>query len=294
MHSCRTVHHALVAILLLPFFLAAANAQKPPPKAPSKPATPAAPTLNLAQISQEVQALIALGDLDLDAEQLQRLAKLAAGAASEDTPEPPKVSEAVQKALKDLHAALVKGDEEKGADLRFKFEELKDKDNPDFNDDFEVTDAAKKKVGAVLKLLNVRQLGGYISGLDLKEPHELLLEAFEEIRAKKGEEREKQIQQVSDEVTQMIAGENNPQAKKTKEQVKKLLDQVAEMKDDDYEKKFPELEKRAKAIVGTADCVQVLRHLMEREMAKLLSNPQLAHAIEIRTKILEKQQPPPR
>ncbi len=291
----------LAALLLALSLAGLASAQpgKPPTKpagskpAASKPAAkpPAKPQgMTVTQLSQEVQALTALGDLDLQADQLKELAKLAAGAAAEPgDAQAGKISDALQKCLKDLHAALAKGDEEKAVELRGKFDELTDKEEPEFGDDYEATDVAKKRVGQAIKLLTVRQLGGYIAGLELQEPHEMLMEAFEDVRGKTGDARTKQIQQTADDVAQMLFGENNPQAAKTKEQVKKLLEEAAGLKDDEFDKKFPGFEKRAKAIVGQADCLRVLRHIMERELAKLLSNPRLSNAIELRMKFVDKE-----
>src|SRR5262245_53839312 len=205
----------VLALLAAAAFGAVLSAQ--PAKPPQKPQPPTRPQpLSLAALSQEVQALSALSDLDLDGDQLQALAKLASGAAApvepeekpaEKTPDKKKVSDAFQKALKELHAALLKGDEEKIADCRANVDELRDNENPDLDDEFDTTEVAKKRVAQVLRLLTVRQLGGYVSGLDLREPHEMLMEAFEEVHKREGEERDKYIQQTSEEIAQMISGE---------------------------------------------------------------------------------------
>jgi hypothetical protein len=70
--------------------------------------------------------------------------------------------------------------------------------------------------------------------------------------------------------------------------VSALLDKGHKYKEADLTKNKAELEKEMKQIVGTVGAFEIMRHLMERHLALLLSNPQLATAIDDRLKGMEK------
>src|SRR5438477_6769474 len=114
------------------------------------PATAAAQGDDLTALGLEVSALQTLQDLDLEADQLKALKGLAKGAAA---PKPAtkavKASEAFAKTLKDLRAALIKGDDDKISELQAKLDDLREKENIDLGDRLPLTDSARKRAPQV-------------------------------------------------------------------------------------------------------------------------------------------------
>ena len=89
---------------------------------------------------------------------------------------------------------------------------------------------------------------------------------------------------VSEEVGNLTAGLDADKASKISDQVVQLLIQARGLKDDEFKKQQAELEKSARQIIGNVGALDVVRHVLERSLAELLSNPRLAMAIDARLK----------
>src|SRR5438477_8031113 len=127
--------------------LALQSQAAPRPKAPPKPPEPQFPVpADVNDLSMRVSALESIYEFDLTDAQLRALRTLAVGAAQKDARSPAKAPAKLVQALKDLHTALLKADDDdKIGDLKDTVDELKDDDEVDLDDDIDVTDAARAK-----------------------------------------------------------------------------------------------------------------------------------------------------
>jgi hypothetical protein len=255
--------------------------------APSAPPETDAPDLN--PLNMEVSALETLGQLKLTRSQLERLAKLAPATAHEAPPSrPTKVSAEYQKTLKDLRAALIDEDEERIAYLTSTLDELREKEEPDF-DEVEITEAARRHTAEVLRSLNARQVVGFLADFaeEFPDPYEKLTDAFEDVRKLPDEDWEELRDEVAGQVGWLVAGLDGAAEGQVRERVKELLNRVRRLKGEEYTAKRAELETLAKSIIGKVGPTEVIRHFTERSLAELLSNPRLSAALEARLKKME-------
>ncbi len=252
----------------------------PGPTAPVKVEKAPAPDLN--PLNMEVTALETLSQFKLTREQLQQLAKLAPMTARKPAPpRPTKVSEEYHKALKDLREALLDDNEVRVADLTLTLEELRDKEDPDF-DDVEITDAARRHTPEVLRSLGARQLMGYLSDFaeEFPDPREKLTDAFEDVRKLPAKEWEELRDEVAGQVGWLAAGLDIAAEGRVRNRAADLLNRVRRLKDDEYTVQREELEREVQGIVGNIGPTDVIRHFAERSLAELLANPRLAAAVE--------------
>jgi hypothetical protein len=252
----------------------------------SRPASggKAAPT-DLNDLSMEVGALQVLSQLQLTRAQLEELARRARSTAQ--TPEPrtePKASAKIRQTLLDLRRALLEGDAEKIEKLNEDLDKLFEKEQPEFEDSVEITDAARDQAPDLLRRLSARQaalfLAGYADGLP--DPRERLAEAIEEVRKRPDKEWQPLRDEVADEVSWLVAGLDVDAEAVVRDRVTALLDRAHRLKDEAFKEKRAELDKEVDRIVGKLGPTDVHRHFLERTLAELLSNPRLAAAIEAR------------
>jgi hypothetical protein len=238
-------------------------------------------------LSLEVAALQVLHDLELSPAQLDGLAKLARQSApKEGRREAAKVSADLNSALKSLRDALQKGDDERISDCRDKFDELMEKEEPELDNHVTVSEEARRNAAAALKLLNLRQLGSFLSSLDLTDPMELLMAGAEQVRLLEVDQRKDEISKLADEIAGLINSEDGDTAQKLKSQIAAFLEKAADLKKEtDFEQQRKALEKEAKDITGEVDNLKLLNHVLEQGMAELLSNPRLEAAIKARKRI---------
>ena len=277
-------------IFLVGFFCVAAIGlcvvqPRGPLQAADKPKPKEHPKVNLNDLNLEVQALQQLHDLKATTPQLHALEKLAGDTAAGSTErEAAKASEKYGKLLDDLHDALVKDDGDRVAELDEKIEGLKDEEKPEFDDAVETTDEAQRQAPDVLRLLSVDQVVAYVSlhPEDVVDPVERINAGLEESRTAQGEDWEASRDAIAEEVAQLAGGFESDKAKEIREKVVALLDKAHRLKDDDYTKQTAALEKEGRSLVEGVGPTDVLRHNMERELAELLSNPQLAAGLKAR------------
>jgi hypothetical protein len=256
-----------------------------------RPAPAAAPKarqdvskLSLNELGLEIQALQTLHALNLTPEQLERLGKLASKTIEPDAPrQPARVSAKLQRAMADLHAALLQGgDEERIEKLLDEVYDLRDKEKAFLDDDVEPTDEARQKAPGLLRGLKAGQVAGYLGSIadDIPDPLDRLLDALKNVRALKDEEYKRVRGEVADDVGQALAGVDADKASEIGDAVQQLLIVARGLGDKEFAKQRPELVKKAKAVVGKTGPTDVLRHVMENHLARLLSNPRLPAAVD--------------
>jgi hypothetical protein len=279
-----------IALLVLAAGVAVAVALSGPGKAAPKPPPPAgddkAAKDDLNDLSMEVAALETIHDLQLTPAQLDELARLAkTDGAKDQTRKPAKAGDKVRKALADLRAALIADNDDRIEELAAARDELIEKESPDLDDDFEITDAARKHAPEFLRRLTAAQVAAYLAERteDLTDPMTMLAETIEQSRKLSGEEWDDARDDAADELGWIVAGADADGAAKVAVKVKELIDRAHKLKDAEFTAQREELDKAARQIAGDLGPTDVIRHFLERALAELLSNPRLAAAVEART-----------
>ena len=232
-------------------------------------------------LSLEVVALQTLNRLDLSTPQLEALLRLAKGTAG--TPRSTgamKVTPAFLKTLKALRSALLDDDDDRIGDLKEKLGDLLDKDKIQLDDRVPISDAARRSAAQVIRLMQPGQVLAYLQVIDDEEVNlfEILDEAIE---AGKGAEagRWKALRdQAAGEAAWLIVGSDEAKSRVATKFLASLLDQHHNAKPG--KNAFADLEKQVQQLTAHLDPFEILRHVMEREMAELLSNPRLPLAIQ--------------
>jgi hypothetical protein len=246
------------------------------------------PPSSLNDLSLEVSALQALYYFKITPAQMEKLKKLAKDTADDTGARlAPKASDTFRQTLLDLRTALVKADNDELIDkLQEKLEDLRDAENPELDEGFEVTDAAHRKAPEVLQFLSARQVAAYLAayGEQFPDPLEHLLDTLGKVRGLSAKEWKQTRESVSEEIGRLAAGLDSEKADEIAEKVVQLLIQARALTEDEFKKQRPELEKTARQIVGNVGPFDVLRHSVERALAELLANPRLVAAIDARLK----------
>lgn len=243
---------------------------------------PAAPPADPNELTLEVAALQTLRKLDLIQDQLKALAELTKSITPRaKTRTPAKVSDKYKKALNNLHAALVRGDEDKIHESQEKLDEIALTDSAELDDEVDATDEARKRAVDALELLNARQLGNLATTITIADPVERLIEGLDEVRGQDSADKVQACDDVATAVSRLLAGHGTDQARQVKEQVMEFLTKAQEMPDATYKKEKPNLEKAARQLLPKYKAVDVLCHNVENGLAELLANPRLGQAIAL-------------
>jgi hypothetical protein len=243
-----------------------------------------------AQLSLQVAALQVLYQFDASPAQMEALAKLAKDTAKARARKP-KASEKVRKALTDLRDALLEGDDDKISERTDQVDDLRFAENPDLDDAVDTTAEARKAAPEALRLFSARQVHAYLGNYDeddLPDPFERMTEAMKTGRSLTAADWKTLCKEAAEEVGWQVAGLDDTAAKKVADKVTALLEQSRRLNNEEFKAKQPELEKSARDILGDVGPTDVLKHLAERDLAELLSNPQLPTALEARLKKAKK------
>jgi hypothetical protein len=269
----------LLAVSAFTFCLVSGGVAKEPAK--TRP-----PSLN--ELSMEVAALQAVRQFQFTSAQLETIRKLAretAGPAG--ARQAARVSDEFQHTLTDLHNALIEGDDdERIDDLQEMLDGLRDAENPDLDDDIEVTPAARRRARELFRQLSARQIVAYLSnyGSEFPDPLEQLIASLDKVRGLEDKAWKALREELSDAVGRLVGGLDADKAGKASDQVVQLLIRTRALKAEEFKKQRAELEKEARKIVGEMSPLQVIRHVVEQDLAELLSNPRLTAALDAQQK----------
>jgi hypothetical protein len=240
----------------------------------------------LSNLSMEVTALQTLRVLRLTPDQLRALRKLAHETAqTERTHKAVTASRDYRKLLAQLHAALVEDeDDDKIDDLADQLMELREAEEPELDDAVDVTDAARKHAHEVFVKLTARQLACYLAayGEDFPDPVEILRQSLRELRDLQGDDYTELRDDVAEQIALLTAGLDEARAKPIRERVVKWLDHAHGMTDEQFKARRADLETAATKTVGKVSSMRIVRNVIERDLAELLSNPRLARALDVR------------
>jgi hypothetical protein len=242
--------------------------------------------LSTPDLECQVAALITVHDLDLDPDQLSQLQALSKKTADDAPPPASKVDGGppYRAALQALRDALVTNDDAKIAKAETAVNDLRQKLKIDPVGDLDMSDVARQKALPAIRVLRTSQLAQYIS-LHCDEIPDAL-DTIEEALEKCHSIAEADYPAFSDEAANQAAvlagGIEGKQPNPRIDRVQHLLDSARAMSEDEFQTNLPKLDASAKKIVGGTDPITELRNWMMREMADLLSNPQLSDVLEMR------------
>jgi hypothetical protein len=249
-----------------------------------KPARSAPTDLN--NLSLEVTVLQTLYQLRATPAQLEILRKLAKETTPKSyTPKELKGSAKLRKTLVSLRDALLKEDEDQVSTLGDKLAELSSEESFE-PDEVEITEAAQRHAAEVLRMFSAKQVACYVASDpdQFPDPLELMTDALGKARNLPVQEWRDLRDDVSERVGFLLAGLDEARADKISEDVVDLLIKARGLKDDEFKVQRKELEKAARDIVGEVGPTDVIRNVVERALAELLSNPRLAAALDARLK----------
>jgi hypothetical protein len=255
---------------------------KPKPKDPPPPPPMELPA-DLNKASLRVHATDMLYELDLSTEQLKVLRAAADGTANDRDRSPAKGDPKLVAAFNDFFKALLaRGNDEEIAKLRNHLTELATADEVHLDDDIEPTDAARAKAADAFKQMNAGQIAAYLAAHadQVCDPVERIVSELAELNAMENAgDVDTQIQQTSDDVGWLVAGQDKKAASAVAGQVTAWFRANRHMNDADLLANHATLETSAKKVVGDIPAMDILKHFLENETAELLSNPQLPQAI---------------
>jgi hypothetical protein len=240
---------------------------------------------NVGDVNADVAVLNVLHTLQPTPAQVQALRK----AAPKTMQKPPprklvKVSEKLRKAMTALRDALAAGDDEKVEELFKKFDEVRDKENPEF-DEIEISAAAREQAPAIVRLLSARQVAFYAASVaDFPDPVERLTDAMDDARKLRGKQWQALRDDTAYQVGWLVAGLDAKAEEKARDQATALLNKAFKLSDKEYAAQRDALEKDARAIVGKLGPTDVIRNFMERVLAEALSSHRLESALDLRAK----------
>jgi hypothetical protein len=250
----------------------------------------AAPPAELNELSMEVTALQTLFQLNLTSDQLDRLAELARGAADKRPREAASANAAVKETLVELYAALVRHDEKKVQALEEKFDGHFTKGSSDLDDFVSITDAARRKVAAVVRILRPSQVASFLGHYsdDWQGPITRMTEAVENGRKVSNEEWKSMGEEIADEVAWILVGADAATSKELKPRLVAILDRGRAISTKEWSSKKAVFENEVRKLSEKLSPVTALVNTMEHDLAELLSNPRLAEAIKARQAELAK------
>ncbi len=277
MSLIRSKKMSAIAIIFL--IACPAFAQEEPKKEPE-------PSPN--KLSMEINALQSLRQFNFSYTQMQQLQKLAEGAGEKDRERPAaKASKEYLDKMRELVAALVSADDDEKIDeVNQALDELREAENPTFDDGADITPVARQRAAEAFRMLRPSQLASVIGqkAEEIADPLDQLLDGMEKVRPLKGSAWREKRDEIADVVSRLVAGLDQDKADKVSDQVTSLLIRARGLSEADFKKQQPELEKAARNLIGNISPIVVLQHQIEADLATLLSNPRLPVVLRARLK----------
>jgi hypothetical protein len=275
----------LIAVILLPPIRLAAA---PPKKGAARPhpETPASDLANPNLMSLRLSALETLYEMQATREQMAAMQKIAAETAEPSRERKPvHLKPEMKKVMRQLHDALVAANNaDKIEALEDKLEELVESQKVEFDDDVDITQAARKHASELAHSLGVSQVISLVTANedDIQDPRAVLVEALTEGRKQKGADWNDARDSAAEEAATLMVGDSG--ADGLIQKFKSWLDRAHDLDDAAFKQEFADPLLSAGAVTGEVDWSQVLRNWAQYCMANLLSNPQLNDALAERLK----------
>jgi len=212
--------------------------------------------------------------------------------------QPANVSKNYRKVLTELRAAFIVNQTNRVNELSDQLEELTQDEQPDLDDAVEITDQARKNAPVLLRsYFDANRIAMYIAayGKNFPDPYYLM---YKSMRAngkgtKPTPEQWKETRAfVIQEVSWQVAGLDLNQQQKVGEQVAKALDRAYLLSNEELKKEFTKagvgLRGELAKIMSAQGPTDVLKHVLEQDVAELISNPRLLPAMAAREQYLKK------
>jgi hypothetical protein len=207
------------------------------------------------------------------------------------------------KVLTELRAAFIVNNEDRINELSEQLEELTRDEEPDLDDGVEITEQARKSAPRYLRgYLDPNQIAAYIGAYDKEFPNPYFL-IKTTIRAdgkgkKLSPEQWKETRAfVIAEVSWQLGGLDPREQARFAQQTARILDRAYKLNDTQMQKEFAKAGTGLRGELGSlcnlVGSMNVIKNVVERDIAELFSNPQLLRAVEVREEYLKKNPPAP-
>jgi hypothetical protein len=248
--------------------------------------------------SLRVSAIDTLYELDLSIEQLNVLHTMASGLEATTARSPGEATPEFIATLKRFQTALLDGtDDHLIAGLRNDVIDMADSSTVHLDDGISPTAAARAKAAAVTQRLKASQIAAYLAvhADEVSDPEELMMttaDALQEIAGEPAEKNadtggsaEEMIQETASTVGYLVAGMDESKSAPVQASAAAWLRNVSKLTNAEFTKQRQTLEDSAKRIVGGTSSTAVLDNWLDRQIAVLMSNPQLPSAIDAILKV---------
>jgi hypothetical protein len=219
-----------------------------------------------------------------------------------DCAQPPRerlanVSKNYQKLLIDLREAFISNNEDRIGELSNQLEELTADEQPDLDDAIEIQGKSRGVAITVLRgYFDARRIATYISayGKDFPDPRGLILKNTRDTLGKWPQKAlwKETRDFVAKEVGFAYAGLNDKLQGEIATKVGEVLDRAYGMTAAELKKEFSKPESGLRAqingICNPYGPTDVIKHVLERDVAELFSNPRLGAAIKAREDFIKK------
>jgi hypothetical protein len=255
---------------------------------PGRAADSAKEQTGLVELSLQVSALQALYEFEFTVPQLQSLLKIAKQAAPKSAPaKAGQASDKYRQALTELRDALTEAkDDDRIKELNDKVVDLFNSEEPDLDDDIEITAAGRRLAPEALKLLGYRQVLAFLdANSDVhSDPFEMLVAALDQSRTLADDEWKDLAEDTVEQLGWMLGGLDRKKARVVEQKVEQWLAQVRGLKEAEFKKRRADLENSARQFVALIPPTAVIHNVVEHALAEMLSNPQLTAVLEARLK----------
>jgi hypothetical protein len=296
--SSRTRVTAIVAALLL---TVGAVLAKPKPKPAGQVAAQQMADVDLPadanEASLRVSALDTIYEMDLSAQQLNAVRAAATATADLTKRTPGHTTPPFLAVLRSFQNALLDGkDDQEIARLRNQVLELANGGDIQLDNDIVTTAPARARSADLCLKIKASQIAAYLAAHadEVSDPQELIMSTADGVQDVRDDSAEKataeetigaMIQDTATTVGELVAGMDEVRAHAVAEQATNLLRSVDKGPAADFAKRRADLEDSSAKIVGNTTPMQVLNNWLDRQLAILLSNPQLPEAIDAILKV---------
>jgi hypothetical protein len=262
---------------------------KSPPRGDISP-----PPADVNALSMEVAALRTLHLLQAGPDQMRGVKLWGRGTAQQPRQRAEaNVSANYRKVLTELRGAFIAGQEDRINELTDQLDELTKAEQPDLDDAVEITALARRNAPQLLKWFDTARVVNYLAayGKDFPAPFQLMLQTMHlDGKGKKPTpEQWKEIRAfVIQEMSWQIGGLDLGRQEQIGGQVARLLDRAYAVSPEEMPRQKVELRKAIARITDQAGPTDIIKHVIEQDLAELLANPRLMPAVEARLEYLKK------
>jgi hypothetical protein len=216
------------------------------------------------------------------------------------TAEPPrerkeaKASKNYRKVLADLRAAFIVNHEGRIHELSDQLDDITKDEQPELDDAIEITDAARKKTHRLLLYFDANRTVPYLAayGKEFPDPFMLMLSSIGSAAHStrpSDDDWPGMRDFVIKEVSWQVGGLNLEKQEQVGAQVSDFLDKSRNLSEAELKKGgLPggKMKREIGKIVNVVDCADIMRNVLQQDLAELLSNPRLLPAWKARKEYL--------